>query len=123
MKMPPPFSAKKIKGVPAYKLARKHQDVALKPVQVEIKEFEIVGVDGDRAGFRARGASGTYMRSVAHEMGQRMGCGAHLQALRRTAAGEFEIADAHSYLSESIRKFEQRLASCSDTLRSGRLLL
>src|SRR6202163_4737950 len=60
--MPPPFSAKKIKGVPAYKLARKHQDVALKPVQVEIREFEILGVEGDQASFRTRVASGTYMR-------------------------------------------------------------
>ena len=77
--MPPPFSAKKIKGVPAYKLARKHQDVALKPVQVEIKEFEILDVEGDQASFRARVASGTYMRSVAHDMGQQLGCGAHLQ--------------------------------------------
>jgi tRNA pseudouridine55 synthase len=94
--MPPPFSAKKIKGVPAYKLARKNQDVALKPVQVEIKEFEIVGVEGDRAGFRARVASGTYMRSVAHDMGQRLGCGAHLQSLRRTMLGEFDLSQAHT---------------------------
>src|SRR5450432_252482 len=61
--MPPAFSAKKINGVPAYKLARKHQDVVLKPVQVEIKEFAILNLDGERAGFRARVASGTYMRS------------------------------------------------------------
>jgi tRNA pseudouridine55 synthase len=94
--MPPPFSAKKIKGVPAYKLARKHQDVALKPVQVEIKEFQIVGVDGDQATFRARVASGTYMRSVAHDMGQRLGCGAHLQSLRRTRLGEFDLSQAHT---------------------------
>ena len=67
---PPPFSAKKIKGVPAYKLARKHQEVILKPVQVEIKEFEILSVDKDRAQFRAQVASGTYMRSVAHDMGR-----------------------------------------------------
>jgi tRNA pseudouridine55 synthase len=112
--MPPPFSAKKIQGVPAYKLARKHAEVALKPVQVEIKEFEItrvgdahVGADapvraaeqsspGLVATFRARVASGTYMRSVAHDMGQQIGCGAHLQSLRRTAVGEFELADAHT---------------------------
>ena len=68
--MPPPFSAKKIKGVPAYKLARRHPEVALKPVQVEIKQFEILAVEGDQASFRARVASGTYMRSVAHDMGQ-----------------------------------------------------
>jgi tRNA pseudouridine55 synthase len=94
--IPPPFSAKKIKGVPAYKLARKHQDVALTPVQVEIKEFEIVGVDGDLATFRARVASGTYMRSVAHDMGQQLGCGAHLQSLRRTRLGEFDLSQAHT---------------------------
>lgn len=94
--MPPPFSAKKIKGVPAYKFARKHQDVALKPVQVEIKEFEIMAVDGDQASFRARVASGTYMRSVAHDLGQQLGCGAHLQSLRRTRLGEFDRSQAHS---------------------------
>ena len=94
--MPPPFSAKKIKGVPAYKLARKHQEVALKPVQVEIKEFEILAVEGDQASFRARVASGTYMRSVAHDMGQQLGCGAHLQSLRRTTLGEFDLSQAHT---------------------------
>ena len=94
--MPPPFSAKKIKGVPAYKLARKHKDVPLKVVKVEIKDFEMLGVEGDRASFRARVASGTYMRSVAHDMGQRMGCGAHLASLRRTALGEFTLGDAHT---------------------------
>ena len=93
---PPPFSAKKIHGVPAYKLARKQQEVVLKPVQVEIKEFSILSVDADRAHFRARVASGTYMRSVAHEMGQRLGCGAHLESLRRTAVAEFEISQAHT---------------------------
>ncbi len=93
--MPPPFSAKKIKGVPAYKLARKHQEVALKPVQVEIKEFEILGAESDQATFRARVASGTYMRSIAHEMGRRLGCGAHLQSLRRTMLGEFDLSQAH----------------------------
>jgi tRNA pseudouridine55 synthase len=94
--VPPPFSAKKINGVPAYKLARKQKEVVLKPVQVEIKEFAILSVDGDRATFRARVASGTYMRSVAHEMGQLQGCGAHLESLRRTAVAEFEIAQAHT---------------------------
>jgi len=110
---PPPFSAKKIQGVPAYKLARKHAEVTLKPVQVEIKEFEILEVDahvsphaplpaseqgsaGCVVSFRARVASGTYMRSVAHDMGQLMGCGAHLASLRRTAVGEFALADAYT---------------------------
>jgi tRNA pseudouridine55 synthase len=94
--LPPPFSAKKIHGVPAYKLARKNKEVTLKPVQVEIKEFAILSVDEDRCTFRARVASGTYMRSVAHEMGQQLGCGAHLEALRRTMVGDFAIENAHS---------------------------
>jgi tRNA pseudouridine55 synthase len=93
---PPAFSAKKIQGVPAYKLARKHAEVTLKPVQVEIKEFEITEVNNDRATFRARVASGTYMRSVAHDMGRLIGCGAHLESLRRTAVSEFELKDAHT---------------------------
>jgi tRNA pseudouridine55 synthase len=94
--VPPPFSAKKIHGVPAYKLARKQKEVVLKPVQVEIKEFAILSVEADRAHFRARVASGTYMRSVAHEMGQLLGSGAHLESLRRTAAAEFDITQAHT---------------------------
>jgi tRNA pseudouridine55 synthase len=91
---PPPFSAKKIHGVPAYKLARKHKDVVLQPVRVEIKEFEILTVEGERAHFRARVASGTYMRSLAHDMGHKVGCGAHLEQLRRTSVAEFTLEDA-----------------------------
>jgi len=94
--MPPPFSAKKIHGVPAYKLARKKKEIALKPVQVEIKEFEITKLEDSGVFFRARVASGTYMRSVAHDMGQLAGCGAHLESLRRTALAEFELKDAHT---------------------------
>jgi tRNA pseudouridine55 synthase len=94
--MPPPFSAKKIAGVPAYKLARKKQEVELKPVQVEIKEFVILDTKEDLASFRARVSSGTYIRSVAHEMGQKLGCGAHLASLRRTVAAEFTMEDAHT---------------------------
>ena len=93
---PPPFSAKKIHGVPAYKLARQQKEVVLKPVQVEIKEFVILGLDVDRVRFRARVASGTYMRSIAHEMGRELGCGAHLERLRRTSVAEFNLQDAHT---------------------------
>ena len=93
---PPPFSAKKIKGVPAYKLARQQKEVVLQPVQVEIKEFEILEVTADRVRFRAHVTSGTYMRSVAHDMGKELACGAHLESLRRTAVAEFTLADAHT---------------------------
>jgi tRNA pseudouridine55 synthase len=93
---PPPFSAKKINGVPAYKLARKKKDVLLQPVQVEIKQFDISELKDSRAHFAARVASGTYLRSVAQEIGQLAGCGAHLESLRRTAVAEFQIEDAHT---------------------------
>jgi tRNA pseudouridine55 synthase len=105
--VPPPFSAKKIQGVPAYKLARKQKEVILQPVSVEIKEFLITAVEADRAHFRARVSSGTYMRSVAHEMGQRLGCGALLESLRRTAAAEFDITHAHS-----LEKIEDQAKNC-----------
>ena len=93
---PPPFSAKKIQGVPAYKLARKKKDVQLKPVQVEVKEFEIFSLEDCRASFRARVGSGTYVRSIAHELGQFAGCGAHLQSLRRTSVAEFTAEESHT---------------------------
>ena len=106
--MPPPFSAKKIQGVPAYKLARKKKEVALKPVYVEVKEFEITSIAHDRAHFRARVASGTYMRAIANDMGKLAGCGAHLESLRRTAVAEFQLSDAHTFdgLERSIQNGE-----------------
>ena len=94
--MPPPFSAKKIQGVPAYKLARKKKEVKLEPVEVEIKEFEITSCEGERAQFRARVSSGTYMRSVANDLGRELGCGGHLASLRRTGVAEFSIDEAHT---------------------------
>jgi tRNA pseudouridine55 synthase len=94
--MPPPFSAKKIQGVPAYKLARKKKEVVLAAVQVEIKSFEILSCEADLAKFRAHVASGTYMRSVAHDLGRELGCGAHLASLRRTHVADFGLADAHT---------------------------
>ena len=118
--VPPPFSAKKIAGVPAYKLARKKQEVTLKPVQVEIRELEILEVEDDGAKFRAGVASGTYMRSLAHDMGQRLGCGAHLASLRRTAVAEFLIEDAHT-LEELEQAIQQ--GSAEDTFVHPRKLL
>jgi len=94
--MPPVFSAKKVAGVPAYKLARKKKEVELKPIQVEVREFEILSLDGDRARFRARVASGTYLRSVAHDLGQLLGVGGHLASLRRTRVGEFGLDEART---------------------------
>ena len=94
--LPPAFSAKKIQGVPAYKLARKKKEVELQPVQVEVKEFTVDGLEGNSVEFRCRVSSGTYVRSLAHEIGQKLGTGAHLSSLRRTAVAEFTIEQAHT---------------------------
>lgn len=92
--VPPPFSAKKIAGVAAYKLARNKKEVALEPVTVNVEEFEITTLQGDIARFSARVSAGTYIRSIANDLGQRLGVGAHLASLRRTAVGEFDITQA-----------------------------
>lgn len=94
LQIPPPFSAKKIQGVPAYKLARKSKPVDLQPVEVEVRSLEILELCGERAPFRIDVSSGTYVRSIAHELGRRLGVGGHLSALTRTRSGEFRIEDA-----------------------------
>ena len=94
--MPPPFSAKKIAGTPAYKLARAGKPVQLKPANVDIRSFDITALTGDEATFAMSISAGGYVRSVAHELGQDLHCGAHLSSLRRTRAGAFTLADAHS---------------------------
>ncbi len=91
---PPAFSAKKIAGKPAYQLAREGKPVELKPVAIHIHEFEIDSFSGDTATFRITVSAGGYVRSVAHELGQALGCGARLSALRRTRAGAFTLDQA-----------------------------
>jgi tRNA pseudouridine55 synthase len=93
---PPPFSAKKIAGIPAHRLARKGQPVDLKPKQVEIKQLEFLFFDGKQARFRAWVSSGTYLRSLAHDLGRKLGPGAHLAELKRTAVREFSLDEAFS---------------------------
>jgi tRNA pseudouridine55 synthase len=95
--MPPAFSAKKIDGVRAYELARKGQEVKLTPKQVTIYEFDITGVTGSTAQFRVRSSAGTYMRSIAHDLGVAAGIPAHLKNLRRTAIGHFRVEDAIAF--------------------------
>ena len=92
--MPPAFSAKKIGGVPAHKLARAGKDVPVKAARITIQEFELVGLEGETAGFVMRVSAGGYVRSVAKELGDLAGCGAHLATLRRTEAGAFTLAQA-----------------------------
>jgi tRNA pseudouridine55 synthase len=92
--MPPSFSAKKIHGRPAYELARKKQVVELKPVEVEVFEYKLTEIEGSIARFVIECSSGTYIRALAHEMGQRLGCGAHLAEITRLAVGEFSLEQA-----------------------------
>ena len=96
MQTPPPVSAKKIAGKPAYELARKNQIVELKPVAVEVYSLDVVRVEGNEAEVRVHCSAGTYLRGVAHEVGQILGCGAHLKSLRRTASGDFKIEAART---------------------------
>ncbi len=97
--MPPIFSAKKIGGVPAHKLARAGKPVEVKPARILIHRFELLSLEGPsptemEARFEIHVSAGGYVRSVAHELGELAGCGAHLSSLRRTKAGAFTLAQA-----------------------------
>ncbi len=92
--MPPVFSAKKIGGVPAHKLARAGKEVPVKAARITIHHFELLGLEGEVASFAMSVSAGGYVRSVAHELGAMAGCGAHLASLRRTQAGAFGLAQA-----------------------------
>ena len=91
---PPPFSAKKVHGRPAHELARKHRPVELAPVEVEVYEFRLTGVEGSIARFAVECGPGTYIRSLAHDLGIQHCAGAHLVEIARTAVGEFTIDHA-----------------------------
>jgi tRNA pseudouridine55 synthase len=96
MQTPPPVSAKKIGGRPAYELVRKNRPVELKPVAVNIYELTTLHIEGCEARVRVHCSSGTYLRSIAHDAGQKMGCGAYLKDLRRIASGDFKIEQART---------------------------
>ncbi len=94
LQTPPPFSAKKVAGTPAYRLARKHIAVELEPVEVRVLSLHLTEFDGTTARICVRCSAGTYLRGIAHDVGQQIGCGAFLTALRRTMAGEFTEGQA-----------------------------
>jgi tRNA pseudouridine55 synthase len=89
--MPPAFSAKKIHGTPAHELARKKKALELKPIDVEVYDFRVTEVEGSIARCIIECATGTYIRSLAHDLGRRQGSGAHLAEIVRTAVGEFTL--------------------------------
>jgi tRNA pseudouridine55 synthase len=96
MQTPPMVSAIKIKGVPLYKLARKGIEVEREPRLVHIYNFRFTRYESLAGEFRIACTKGTYVRSIAHELGQKIGCGAHLATLRRIMSGKFDVADAIS---------------------------
>lgn len=93
---PPPYSAKKVNGQPAFRLARKGLKLELNPVQVMVHRFLILDYSPPLIRFLVECSSGTYIRSLAHDLGQKLGCGAHLSALRRIASGLYTEEEALS---------------------------
>jgi tRNA pseudouridine55 synthase len=92
--VPPPFSAKKVDGVRAYELARKGEAPRLEPRRVTVHELDVLDVAGSRVRFRIRCSAGTYVRSIAHDLGQALGIGAHLESLTRTTTSSLHLRDA-----------------------------
>ena len=131
MQMPPPYSAKRVGGVRAYKLARQHKPVNLAPVEVEIYALELLSVEGEQVQFAVECSGGTYVRSLAHDLGQKLGCGAHLAGLRRTAVAEFTLQRAVTLerLQEAVEqgsvdscvvRMESLLPDCPELVVRGR---
>ena len=92
--VPPAFSAKKVHGTPMYRLARRHRPVSPVATSVTFRRLELLGLVGADVEIEAEVSAGTYLRSFAHDLGQLLGCGAHLHALRRMAAGPFQVDQA-----------------------------
>ena len=117
---PPAVSAKKVDGRRSYELARKNIAVELEPVVIHVYELTLLELNGDLARLRAHCSGGTYMRSIAHDLGKALGCGAHLQELRRLASGEFELEQAHTLEQLEALAAEDRLADA--IVPAGKLL-
>jgi len=96
LQTPPPVSAKKVDGRRAYELARKDIAVELAPVEIEVYELTVLAIDGAEVRIRVHCSGGTYVRSIAHDLGHALGCGAYLAELRRLASGEFKIDQART---------------------------
>jgi len=114
---PPPVSAKKIQGVPAYRLARKNVPVELTPVRVSVFELTLTEVKGARARLRVRCSAGTYIRSIAHQLGLALGCGAHIESLVRTKSGPFCMDQAFTIERLQRLKCEGRLGEALIPMR------
>jgi len=131
LQTPPPFSAKRVRGVRAYELARQHKPVNLTPVEVEIYALELLSFEGEQVHFAVECSGGTYVRSLAHDLGQKLGCGAHLAGLRRTAVAEFrenravtlerlQEAAQQGNLESCLVRLEALLPDCPELVVRGR---
>ncbi len=118
---PPMYSAVKIDGVPLYKSARKGVEVEREPRFIRVMSWELTGFALPRFDFRLRCTKGTYVRTLGHDLGQRLACGAHLAALRRTATDKFHVSQAVT-LDElnamSLPEIERRLIAPRDAVPS-----
>jgi len=109
---PPMHSAIKIDGVPLYKLARKGEVVEREPRFIRVMSFELLSFASPKLTFRLHCTKGTYVRTIAHDLGQKLGCGAHLSALRRTLSGKFELTQGltlEQIETMSLSEIEKRL--------------
>jgi tRNA pseudouridine55 synthase len=119
---PPMFSAVKIDGVPLYKKARQGEEVEREPRFIRVAAWELTGWAPPRFDFRMQCSKGTYVRTLAHDLGQKLGCGAHLAALRRTASGSFRIGQAltmEQIEALSLPEIEQRLIPAHQAAPAG----
>ncbi|MEY4090427.1 MAG: hypothetical protein RJB55_2698 [Verrucomicrobiota bacterium] len=118
---PPMYSAVKIDGVPLYKSARKGEEVEREPRFIRVMSWEITRFALPRLDFRLRCTKGTYVRTLAHDLGRKLGCGAHLAALRRTASDKFHISQAltlDQINALSLPEIEKRLIAPRDAVPS-----
>ena len=112
MQIPPMVSAIKKNGVPLYKLARQGIEVEREPRLIHIYNFRFTDYTEPLGQFRVACTKGTYIRSIAHDLGQKLGCGAHLTTLRRSASGKFDVKDAltlDAILKLSVAELEKRV--------------
>jgi tRNA pseudouridine55 synthase len=118
---PPMYSAVKIGGVPLYKSARKGEEIEREPRFIRVMSWDITGFALPRFDFRLRCTKGTYVRTLAHDLGQKLGCGAHLAALRRTATDKFHVSQAltlDQINALSLPEIEKRLIATRDAVPS-----
>lgn len=117
--MPPMHSAIKVGGVPLYKLAHKGKEIEREPRFIRVDSFDLLGYEKPSLHFRLRCSKGTYVRTIAHDLGNRIGCGAHLSRLRRTATDKFRVEEALSLeeiLELPVRQIADRLIPIRDAL-------